>query len=182
MKAVFKKNRADESRRIAFHEVGGARPIHLYPAREEDPSSLLGECEVMISKVLRSEENSIKCAFVRRPSEFTVRVVFDGFEISGSECSTSARYWIMKPDEKWASAEEAVCYYRAIRRCWDGTVYPGLLLGDLVTADNVNPPHDQQLTPGFGWIEKYVRDGVQRWRLAGVDSFTELQMNERAPA
>src|SRR5690349_19351604 len=102
MKAVFKKNRADETRRIAFAELAGyEKPVHLYPAREETVETLLGECRVMICKLIRNEDQSIKCAFVRRPTESTRRVVFDGFEISGSMCSTSAQYWLLKPEETW---------------------------------------------------------------------------------
>lgn len=184
MRACFKKNRKDEDRRIAFQEVEGQRPIHIYPGREEEASTLLGVCEVMISKIIRRDDATIRCAFARRPTEDTVRVVYDGFEISGPDCSTSARYWILKPGDA-APHEPAASVLATLRRMGrksDGTVYPGLLLGDLVTADNVNPPRDQQRTPGFGYIEKYQRDGVWRWRLAGVDSFDELILNGRAPS
>lgn len=182
MKTVFKANRADPNRRIGFVDLPGyERSVHLYPSKDEDAETLLGLVEVMICRVLRSEDGKIRCAFVRREKPTDLRVVFDGFEISGSECSTSTRYWILKPDERWGTAEEAVRHYRSVRRSADGTAYPGMLHGDVITADNVNPPRTEIPTPGFGWLEEYVRDGRRQLRLAGVDSFERILLGERAP-
>lgn len=178
MKAVFKKNRADETRRIAFAEVPNFGTINLYPDRNEDASELLGDCNVMITKILRREDGSVKCAFIRRIREDDVPVVFDGFEISGMDCSTSAHFYEVDSMLWFRQSPTEVLKVAKKEARTHGTVYPGLLLGDLITADNVNPPRNEVRTPGFGWIERYSKNGTVRWRLAGVESFDFIQLKE----
>lgn len=109
---------------------------------------------------------------VRVPQPEDVRVYYDGFEIATSMCTTTTAGFPIAADEKRSFAQ--IARARAAKSSGDyiSLITPGRLQSWLVTADNVNPPYDQPLIPGKGWVKRHEGRHV----LVGVDSVAELDI------
>lgn len=189
MLLTFEKSQKDPSKLIAFLKGSTRRfgdvSIPAFPDRKS--SIVEGEQEVMINNVLlyKTEEGRWdfkrrpKCFIVRNPTIETTKVFFNGFECSGTMCTTTASAFDYVEGRSYDELYQEYFKTRnhsALPYKYHGTITPGLLHSFLRVAENVNVRFDgsdrQPRIPGIGWIEENPNNGYMR--LAGVNSLQEL--------
>lgn len=171
-------NRRDPSARLAFlHYLdmhGEMQSAPGYFDKKLAVQPLAGsEVEAMISGVLYHKDatgqffdfHKPKCFFLTPPQEHHIKVWYDGFECSGSGCTTTARAYKILPNGTMEKNGK--------------TMTPGKLMSSLIVADNTSnafygkpsiPP-----TPGFGWAERHPQN--THLRLAGVEEVKYLNIH-----
>lgn len=164
MKVSVLVNKSDASKRLAFIRHNFPHGISSVPAYfpKDLPVDILpsegSEVEVMISGVLyrhddKSRISSVKCLFIREPTDEDIKVRLEGFQTWGSQCFT---------DSKAVSMDGKKTVYH--------TVTPGRLMSSLPDFYEGSPEPMVSLT---GWIRKNPTNN--KMRLEGVEDINSLR-------
>lgn len=174
-------NRRDPNDRLAFIKgttklFGDIAVPAFFDKQSVKPD--VGEHEVMICGVLfHKNEHGMydwkrapKCFFIKVPTD-EIKVRYDGFECSGSMCTTDSGANTI--DGTIVRTKPPA--YKLDN--WETRIHlitPGRLQSWLIVAENVNSPLNNRKprTPGVGWTKINPESG--HYRLEGVESLAEL--------